>query len=85
MNTAHLFNAMKMCFNHLAVEHGGEPVWHEHVYSNFVYAAETVPHQLAFIVVKMLEELDTRTNLPEEMVQPLALIRNQVENARLEA
>lgn len=78
MATSHLFNAMKMVFNHIADVWGGEPVWFNHQYSDYTTAALTGPHRLAQVVFTMLEELDRRKDLDPKYLEPLAAIRRQV-------
>lgn len=78
MTTGHLFNAMKMLFNHLAAEHGGEPVWFTKVWSGSVVNAVTAPRQMAARILLMCEELDRRSDLPLHYKEPYALIRAQV-------
>lgn len=87
METSHLFNAMKMTFNHLAAMHGGEPVWFTREYCDFTTAAITGPQRLARIVVAMLAELETRRDLPEQYAEPLAAISTQIyeQQKRIEA
>lgn len=85
METAHLFNAMKMSFNHLAEAHGGIPVWFKHQYRDFRLIARHHSKTLATYVIAMLWELDRRTDLPAQYVLPLVQIRNQLMPKRLES
>ena len=83
METTHLFNAMKMVFNHLAEAHGGMPVWFVRQYGDVARAAEIAPHVMAEMCAKMLAELDRRNDLPENYCLPLEQIRGQITNRRL--
>lgn len=78
MGTTHLFNAMKMVFNHLAETYGGEPVWFQHKYTDVAREAVRAGNKLACAVVMMLRELDTRDDLPPHYVLPLELMRAQL-------
>lgn len=78
MDTGHLFNAMKMTFNHLASVHGGKPVWFQNVYSDTTMQALAAPRIMAGYVA-MLKVLSTRNDLPGHYAEPLAEIRKQVE------
>lgn len=78
MRTAHLFNAMKMMFNHLAEAHGGQPVWFQKKYGGAAAIARGLPGVAAWWVVVMLWELDRRTDIPGKYLQPLQEIREQV-------
>jgi len=51
METTHLFNSMKMCFNHLAVMWGGKPVWFTKQYCDIGAQAVMGPEFLAKSVV----------------------------------
>jgi hypothetical protein len=85
MATGHLFNAMKMLFNHLAAEHVGEPVWFQRVWSGSVHNAKVAPRQMAARIVLMCDELEKRQDMPEHYKEPYARIRSQIypEPARL--
>jgi hypothetical protein len=79
MDTEHLFNAMKMCFNHLAEAHGGQPVWFTKRYEGGAGAlARYNPQLLASFVLVMMAELDTRTDLPKSYAGALAAMQVQV-------
>ena len=78
MATNHLFNAMKMMFNHLAEAHGGQPVWFQKHYGGAAAIARGLPGIAAWWVVVMLWELDRRTDIPAKYLQPLQEIREQV-------
>lgn len=84
MATTHLFNAMKMCFNHLAEAHGGVPVWFQQHWGGAAAIARFNPTRLAAYVVGMLTELDRRNDLPAKYVRPLEEIRAQIMPKRLE-
>lgn len=78
MKTSHIFNSMKMCFNHLADTYGGRPVWFNHVYSDYRAYAESSPGGLAWLVVFFMREIERRGDLPKHMESPYSEIRNQV-------
>ncbi len=83
MKTSHLFNAMKMTFNHLAVENGGAPVWFQHVYGDYLAKATAEPTNLARMVVLMLAEIQRRSDLPDEYQEPLRQIVSQIRGTEL--
>ena len=64
METSHLFNAMKMVFNHLASMWGGEPVRFNHKYSDYTTKSISARDMLARQVVQMTMELERRSDLP---------------------
>lgn len=78
MDSKHLFNSMKMIFNHLAMMWGGRPVWFTKQYSDYVQGAVTGPEELARQVMVLMRELDRRTDLPEIYHEPLAEIKAQI-------
>jgi hypothetical protein len=78
METSHLFNAMKMMFNHLAAEHGGQPVWFQKRYEGAQAMARAIPGTVAWWVVVMLAELGRRDDIPARYLSPLQEIREQV-------
>lgn len=78
MDTVHLFNTMKLCFNHLAEAYGGVPVWFTHRYEGFGLAARLQGKKLVWWTAILLGELARRDDLPARYLQPLAEIREQV-------
>lgn len=82
MKTSHLFNAMKMTFNHIAAIHGGDPVWFQHVYLDYVEKSADDPKRLAQMVLLMLTEIETRTDLPTAYEEPLRLIVAQIRESQ---
>lgn len=84
MGTIHLFNSMKMCFNHLAAHHGGQPVMFTKEWNGAHALAVYNPAHLAGWVVAMLAELDRRTDIPFSLIRPLEEIRSQLMPKRLE-
>lgn len=82
MKTSHLFNAMKMTFNHLAETHGGQPVWFQHKYCDYTQKSKDDPERLAQMVLLMLAEIGTRTDLPRAYEEPLRLIIVQIRGSQ---
>lgn len=78
MDTKHLFNSMKMVFNHLAAQHGGRPVWFQQQYGDYHEACREHPQTQAALVVMFLKEIDRRGDLPEKYAQPFAEIKEQI-------
>ena len=58
VDTKHVFNAMKMIFNHLAAAHGGSPVWFVHLYTDYQARALVEVEPLAALVVFFVEEIE---------------------------
>lgn len=78
MKTGHVFNSMKMCFNHLAAAWDARPVWHQHQYRDYASAARQEPGQLAWLVVMFIQEIEKRGDLPEKYREPYNEIVDQI-------
>lgn len=78
MKTAHIFNSMKMIFNHLAKEWGGKPVWFTKQYGDYEVRAAADPATLAGVVVRFLQEIEKRGDLPARYVEPYRAIVDQL-------
>lgn len=79
MKTSHIFNAMKMIFNHLAALHGGNPIWFEKKYIDYKEKAKTQPNYLAALILFFIQEIEQRKNLPDKYKTPYLQILNQIE------
>jgi hypothetical protein len=82
METKHVFNSMKMCFNHLARHWGGVPVWFQKEYRDYHKKAMSDPKCLARLVVGFIIEIERRGDLPEQYQKPYADILQQVTGTR---
>lgn len=78
MDTKHLFNSMKMLFNHLAQLWGGRPVWFERKYGEAFDLARNEPESIARTILYMDGILAMRTDLPERYSEPLSEMRKQM-------
>lgn len=78
METSHVFNCMKMVFNHLAKVWGGRPVWFTKEYGDYTEGAARDPARLAGLVVFFMAEIIRRGDLPEKYVEPFRAIVDQI-------
>jgi hypothetical protein len=78
METKHIFNSMKMCFNHLAEVWGGKPVWFVQEYPDYFDQAKAAPAHLAGVIVMFLAEIERRGDLPEKYLEPYRAIVDQI-------
>jgi hypothetical protein len=78
METRHIFNCMKMCFNHLAERWGGEPIWYNKSYSDYKQHAKKSPKRLAWLVLFFIYEIEHRKDLDIKYMQPFLEIKNQI-------
>ena len=78
METGHIFNSMKMIFNHLAEGHGGEPIWFQKKYINYKDWAMTETRELAFTVCLFCWVIEERDDLPAKYHEPYMRIVNQI-------
>jgi len=83
METTHLFNTMKMIFNHLTEAFDNcEPVWHSRVYSEFLDINQEEgrpPKTLAKTVLYFQYHLERRRNLPFHLQRPFQQIKAQTQ------
>jgi hypothetical protein len=81
METTHLFNTMKMIFNHLTEAFGNcEPVWPTRVYEGFLEICREQgkpPKTLAKTVLYLQYHLERRNNLPLHLQRPFQQIKDQ--------
>lgn len=78
MKTSHIFNSMKMIFNHIAEQYGGEPIWFTKKYPDYELRAKTDPKRLAKRVVLFCWVIEQRGDLQENHREPYRLIVNQI-------
>ena len=78
MDTKHIFNSMKMIFNHIAEAYGATPIWYQHSYSGYKQAAKDRPKDLARTVVLFCCEIERRGDLPIKYLPPYAQIMKQI-------
>ena len=78
MDTKHLFNSMKMLFNHLAEAWGGHPVWFQKRYQDTAWMAREDPKPLAEFVCRAVVAINARGDLPERYHAPYAEIVGQL-------
>ena len=78
METKHIFNSMKMIFNHIAEAHGGHPVWFTKKYSDYARDCRTNPKTHAETVAFFIFEIDRRGDLPEKYQLAYQDIKNQI-------
>src|SRR5438270_12907186 len=82
MKTRHMFNAMKMMFNHIADAHGGVPVWFNKQYEGLHEKAcgdMTDLREMALLVCCFVVEIELRGDLPEKYRDPYAQIVAQLQ------
>lgn len=70
MDTKHIFNAMKMIYNHLAEAYELPTVWFMNQYSDYTVYAEEIPQELALQICLFLNEIEDRGDLPEKYQKP---------------
>lgn len=78
MDTKHIFNSMKMIFNHLAQEFNAQPVWFNHRYSDYQHSAARNPEGLAWQVLVFIAEIESRGDLSTKYAEPYQTICEQV-------
>lgn len=78
MKTGHIFNSMKMLFNHLAAEWGGKPIWFRQEYTDYREKAKGSPSYIACLIVFFISEIERRQDLPAKYVGPYHDIISQI-------
>ena len=81
MDTRHLFNAMKMLFNHIAEAHGGIPVWFTKTYEDYQRKARgdvTDLREMALLCAVFAVEIELRGDLDPQYWKPYDDITGQM-------
>lgn len=78
METSHIFNSMKMIFNHVAEVYGGETVWFIKKYYNYIEKAKEEPERLVKLVALFCWEIERRGDLPDKYRTPYENIVRQL-------
>ena len=78
METLHIYNVMKMCFNHLADAHGGTPIQFTRVWGDYKFYALMTPNVLIKRLLRFVSEIEERGNLPEHLQTDFNDIRAQI-------
>mgnify|MGYP003963164499 CR=1 FL=1 len=68
MDTKHVFNSMKMIYNHLASRYNKETVWFTKFYTDYAYDFDSF--DMALTICIFYEEIEKRGNLPMKYAQP---------------
>jgi hypothetical protein len=78
MKTSHIFNSMKMLFNHIAEAYGATPIWYQQSYDTYKQIAKQRPKSLARTVAIFCYEIERRGDLPVKYQEPYRLIMQQI-------
>jgi len=81
MSTRHIFNSMKLLYNHIADQYDLEEVWFEHPYTNVFERAESEPREVVRTIVIFLYEIKRRQNLDNRYFDPMVRILNNLRRA----
>lgn len=74
MKTGHIFNSMKMIYNHLASSLDLPTIWFVHEYSDYHLWSKTIPKKIAKTMLLFIYEIEKRGDLPEKYKQPYSII-----------
>lgn len=84
MGTTHIFNSMKMLFNHIAEAYGGQPVWYNKQYADYRMPSQRDARNMAHCVAMFVWEIRRRGDLPQKYQWPYQQIMRQLfENQKL--
>lgn len=74
MTTGHVFNAMKMLYNHVAEKAGLRVIWHQHRYPGWAQMAGEAPEWMLKHMVIFIHVIEQRQDLPEKYRKPYMAI-----------
>ncbi len=75
METRHIFNCLKMHYNHIAELYGLPTIWFTHKYVNKLYAAINVPESLFETILIFAYTIEKRGDLPDKYKHPYNRIK----------
>jgi len=78
MATSHLFNSVKMIYNHLAEEFDRPTIWFTKKHVQYQAAAQLNPRALAETLRNLIIELERRNDLPPKYHGPYTVIKNEL-------
>lgn len=78
MHTSHIFNAMKMLFNHLAKVWNGKPILFTKEHRGCYVSAAEDPKQLAFYILYFIHHIEKRGDLKSYLKDAYIKILEQV-------
>ena len=70
MDTKHIFNCMKMIWNHLAAENKLPTFWFTHVYREYEYMARKMPKKLIQQLLLFIYVIEERGDLSDRHREP---------------
>ena len=70
MDTKHVFNCMKMMYNHLAAANNLPTFWFNHVYREYEYLAKHRPKKLIEHLLLFVYIIEERGDLPDRYREP---------------
>lgn len=74
MSTGHIFNAMKMIYNHLANSMELPTIWFVHQCPDYHIKAKTIPSKIAKTMLLFIYEIEKCGDLPDKYKQPYSSI-----------
>lgn len=78
MDTKHIFNSMKMIFNHICEVYGIPTVWHQHRYRDYIIKSHIIPKKLARQIHLFISEIERRGDLPSKYHEPYRQILDTI-------
>ena len=70
MDTKHIFNSMKMYYNHIARQVGLPEIWFIHEYDDHYIRLHRIPEAYVKVIVIFIHEIETRGDLSEIYYEP---------------
>jgi hypothetical protein len=83
MSDRHLFNCLKMLYNHVAEQYGLPTVWFNHKYEGYVARAQLIPKELALQMCVFIHSIEVRGTLPQKYWEPYQQILMALQNLKV--
>lgn len=80
MDTKHLFNILKMIYNHLAEQYDLPPIWFTVKYPDYQVRSKLIPRHLAKNMCVFIAEIERRNDLPDKYKAPYERIVTVLKN-----
>ena len=70
METSHVFNTLKMWYNHFAEAQDLPSFWFNHSYNGISHVVNQKPDEVLGLIAVFIWTIETRGDLPEKYVEP---------------
>lgn len=78
MDSSHIFNSLKMLWNHFAEVYNLQTVWFTKSYPDVFWRVQSEPKEVARTMAVFLKELYRRKDLPHKYYGPMSIILHEI-------